>query len=35
MTEEINFILDSAKEAMAGSIAHLEKELLNIRRDIS
>jgi ribosome recycling factor len=31
MTEEINFILDSAKEAMAGSIAHLEKELLNIR----
>lgn len=31
MTEEINFILDSAKEAMMGSIAHLEKELLNIR----
>ena len=25
MTEEINFILDSAKEAMNGSIAHLEK----------
>lgn len=31
MTEEINFILDSAKEAMSGSVAHLEKELLNIR----
>jgi len=31
MTEEINFILDSAKEAMNGSIAHLEKEFLNIR----
>ncbi len=31
MTEEINFILDSAKEAMEGSVAHLEKELLNIR----
>ena len=31
MTEEINFILDSAKEAMNGSVAHLEKELLNIR----
>ena len=31
MTEEINFILDSAKEAMIGSVAHLEKELLNIR----
>ncbi len=31
MTEEINFILDSAKEAMIGSIAHLEKEFLNIR----
>ncbi|TXI66172.1 MAG: ribosome recycling factor [Flavobacterium sp.] len=31
MTEEINFILDSAKEAMVGSIAHLEKEFLNIR----
>ena len=26
MTEEINFILDSAKEAMNGSIAHLEKK---------
>lgn len=31
MTEEINFILDSAKESMEGSIAHLEKEFLNIR----
>lgn len=31
MTEEIDFILDSAKESMEGSIAHLEKEFLNIR----
>jgi ribosome recycling factor len=31
MTEEIEFILDSTKESMAGSIAHLEKEFLNIR----
>lgn len=31
MTEEINFILDSTKESMDGSIAHLEKEFLNIR----
>ena len=31
MTEEIEFILDSAKESMKGSIAHLEKEFLNIR----
>lgn len=31
MTEEINFIIDSAKESMQGSIAHLEKEFLNIR----
>jgi ribosome recycling factor len=29
--EEIEFILDSTKESMNGSIAHLEKELLNIR----
>ena len=29
--EEIEFILDSAKESMEGSIAHLEKEFLNIR----
>ena len=31
MTEEIKFILDSTKESMEGSIAHLEKEFLNIR----
>jgi ribosome recycling factor len=31
MTEEINFIIDTAKESMQGSIAHLEKEFLNIR----
>jgi ribosome recycling factor len=31
MTEEINFILESAQEAMLGSVAHLEKEFLNIR----
>lgn len=31
MTEEIEFILDSAKESMTSSIAHLEKEFLNIR----
>ena len=31
MTEEIEFVLDSAKESMTGSIAHLEKEFLNIR----
>lgn len=31
MTEEIEFILDSTKESMNGSIAHLEKEFLNIR----
>ena len=29
--EEIEFILDSTKESMEGSIAHLEKECLNIR----
>jgi|SRR6218665_544026 len=29
--EEIEFVLDSAKESMNGSIAHLEKEFLNIR----
>jgi hypothetical protein len=29
MTEEIEFILDSTKESMTGSIAHLE--ILNIR----
>ncbi|HMI07661.1 MAG TPA: ribosome recycling factor [Flavobacterium sp.] len=31
MTEEIDFILDSTEESMAGSIAHLEKEFTNIR----
>lgn len=31
MNEEINFILDSTKESMEGSIKHLEKELINIR----
>ncbi|MBY0486831.1 MAG: ribosome recycling factor [Flavobacteriaceae bacterium] len=29
--EEIEFILDSTKEAMSGSIEHLEKSFLNIR----
>jgi ribosome recycling factor len=29
--EEIEFILDSTRESMNGSIAHLEKEFLNIR----
>ncbi|WP_333875669.1 ribosome recycling factor [Flavobacterium sp.] len=29
--EEIEFILDSTKESMSGSVAHLEKEFLNIR----
>jgi ribosome recycling factor len=29
--EEIEFILDSTQESMTGSIAHLEKEFLNIR----
>jgi len=31
MTEEIDFILESAEESMEGSIAHLEKEFQNIR----
>lgn len=31
MTEEINFVIDSATESMEGSIVHLEKEFLNIR----
>ena len=31
MTEEIDFILESTQESMAGSIAHLEKEFVNIR----
>lgn len=29
--EEIDFILDSTKESMDGSVSHLEKEFLNIR----
>jgi ribosome recycling factor len=29
--EEIEFIIDEAKESMNGSISHLEKEFLNIR----
>lgn len=29
--EEIDFILDSTKELMEGSLSHLEKEFLNIR----
>ncbi len=31
MTEEIEFILDSTKDSMEGSIAHLGKSFLNIR----
>ena len=31
MTEEIEFIIESTEESMQGSIAHLEKEFLNIR----
>ncbi|WP_299710001.1 ribosome recycling factor [uncultured Tenacibaculum sp.] len=31
MTEEIDFIIDSTKEAMADAISHLEKELRSIR----
>lgn len=31
MNEELQFIIDSAKESMQGSINHLENELLNIR----
>lgn len=31
MNEELQFILDSAKESMTGAITHLESELLNIR----
>ena len=31
MNEELNFIIDSAKESMSLAIQHLEKELLNIR----
>src|SRR5210317_1040769 len=31
MDDEMNFILDAAKESMEQAIAHLEKEMLNIR----
>ena len=31
MTEEINFILDSTKEAMTNALTHLEKQFSNIR----
>ncbi|MDR0229781.1 MAG: ribosome recycling factor [Flavobacteriaceae bacterium] len=31
MTEEINLIIDAAKESMDNTVAHLEKSLLNIR----
>jgi len=31
MDEEVKFVLDSAKESMEGSIAHLEKALAKIR----
>lgn len=31
MNEEVDFILDSAKESMGNSITHLKKEFLNIR----
>ena len=31
MNEEIDFILESTEESMAGSITHLEKEFVNIR----
>ena len=35
MNEEIDFILESTKEAMQGSLNHLEKSLLNIRAGTS
>ena len=31
MNEELQFILDSAKESMQSAVSHLENELLNIR----
>ena len=31
MEDEMNFILDAAKECMKQAVAHLEKEMLNIR----
>ena len=35
MTEEINFIIDSAKESMNGSVAHLEKESAWQRKQVN
>ena len=31
MNEEIEFIIDSTKEQMVNAVAHLQKELANIR----
>jgi ribosome recycling factor len=31
MKEEVNFVLDTTKEAMEAAVKHLEKELVNIR----
>ena len=31
MNEELQFILDTSKEAMVNAIKHLEKQLVNIR----
>ena len=31
MNEEIDFILDSTKEAMVNALKHLEKQFINIR----
>lgn len=31
MNEELDFIIESAKESMANAVSHLENELLNIR----
>ncbi|MEZ2416002.1 ribosome recycling factor [Muriicola sp. E247] len=31
MNEEVNFVIDTAKESMDGAISHLEKELVKIR----
>jgi len=31
MNEEVQFILDSAKESMDNALKHLEKQLVNIR----
>ncbi len=32
MNEELQFILDSAKESMQGAVSHLENELLKYSR---